>query len=195
MTRALVVVDVQNDFCEGGALAVAGGNQVAADLADYIKDTDKYSLVVFTRDWHKAPPETNGGHFALPPSEPDFVDSWPVHCVAGTDGADFHVSIRPYVRNMAEHTFLKGFGKPDYSGFQGFNPSGESLAKVLHSVRVKSIDVAGIAGDYCVKATALDGVANGFNVSLLPDMIASVRGDEGTQEAIEAVWEAQRAVL
>jgi nicotinamidase/pyrazinamidase len=195
MSKALVVVDVQKDFCEGGALAVNGGNAVAEGLADYIVNTDRYSLVVFTKDWHKAPPETNGGHFALAPDEPDYINSWPVHCVAGRDGSDFHPAIEPLVTNHAEHMFLKGYGRPDYSGFQGFNANNESLAEVLYSVKISEIDVAGIAGDYCVRATALDGVANGFKVGLLPDLIASVRGPEATEEAVQAVWTAQRAVL
>lgn len=181
MTKALIVVDVQNDFCEGGALAVEGGNEVAENIAEFINSSgDQYDLIVYTKDWHEAPPSTNGGHFGDPP---DFVDSWPVHCVAETPGAEFHPAIKNFLFGP---TFYKGYGKPDYSGFQG-KSFDEGLNEVLKSKGITEVDVVGLAGDYCVRETALDAVKNGYKVNLLTNMIASVRGDEATQETVQDV--------
>lgn len=187
--QALIVVDVQNDFCEGGALAVEGGNQVALDIAEVIETTgDYYDVVVYTADWHEAPPSDNGGHFGDPP---DFVDTWPVHCVENTPGAAFHEAIGRIPKGDGE-IFRKGQGRPDYSGFQGVNADGETLAEFLRAYDIECIDVCGLAGDYCVRHTALDGIREGFDVWMLAGLTASVGGAEATIETLELLSEAER---
>lgn len=188
---ALIVVDVQNDFCEGGSLAVTGGNAVAEGLKDYIYSyTEEYDTIIFTKDWHEPPPSTNGGHFALPPEEPDFVDTWPVHCVIGTPGADFHPAIQEAFENIyPAPVFSKGTGRPDYSGFQG-ESWGSSLNDYLESKDITELHVAGIAGDYCVRQTALDGVRHDYRVVLLDNLIASVNGPEATARVLKEVEDA-----
>lgn len=181
---ALIVVDVQKDFCEGGKLGVEGGNAVAAKIADHINEhRDDYAIVFFTKDWHKPWPETNGGHFS---ETPDYVDSWPVHCEAESEGAELHDEINDLVEHRAYDIFLKGYGSPDYSGFQGRNTLTErELQSALDWAHIKDVVIVGIAGDYCVRQTALDAVRLGFNVTVLPDMVASVGGDEATNKLME----------
>lgn len=185
MTKALIVVDIQNDFCEGGSLGVEGGRQVAYNVAHYIKRYGKqYDEIVFTADWHNAPPDDNGGHFALPPEQPDYRHTWPVHCVAGTEGARFHQALTPIARHYP--IFRKGQGSANYSGFEG-HYNGQSLESYLVGKNVTDIDVVGIAGDYCVRCTGIDGVLAGFKVTLLTDMIASVEGPEATKATVTEV--------
>jgi len=165
MTRALIVVDVQVDFCEGGSLAVAGGAQVARRISELVAaHRDRYDLVVATRDWHVAP----GAHFS---SAPDYVDTWPAHCVAGQPGAAFYPEL-----DMAgiDVVVSKGAHAAAYSGFEGNADDGRSLDQVLREAGVDSVDVAGIATDYCVRATALDALAAGFDVTVLSDLCAGV---------------------
>jgi len=165
MTKALVVVDVQVDFCEGGHLAVAGGAQVARRITELLSaHRDRYRLVVATRDWHVDP----GSHFS---PTPDFVDTWPTHCVAGQPGAAFHPDLD---MTGIDVIVSKGAHAAAYSGFEGRSEDGRSLEEVLREAAVDSIDVAGIATDYCVRATALDGRAAGFDVTLLTDLCAGV---------------------
>lgn len=189
MSKALIVVDVQNDFCEGGALAVDGGNAVAEGILEHIEqNSGDYETIVYTKDWHKPWPHTNGGHFS---ETPDFVDSWPVHCVQGTEGAEFHWAVedahaRHAVWNLV---FRKGDGRPDYSGFQGFNDQNTSLEEWLSDLAVDEVDVVGIAGDYCVRETALDAKRKGFKVNIIESLVASVRGPEATQAMIDEVAE------
>ena len=171
MTRALVVVDVQNDFCEGGSLAVSGGAAVAAAITEHI-NASSYAHVVGTRDWHIDP----GAHFA---TDPDFVDTWPPHCVVGTPGADFHPSLDV---GLLEAIFSKGAREAAYSGFEAATEDDASLADWLHAHDVNEIDVVGIATDHCVRATALDGVANGFATRVLLDLTAGV-APETTESA------------
>lgn len=186
--KALIVVDVQNDFCEGGSLAVAGGNKVAIAIAEYIMDHgDRYDEIVFTADTHNAPPDDNGGHFALPPAEPDYVDSWPVHCVAGTKGAEINPALAEIARDYP--LFRKGQGRPDYSGFQGYTDDDFLLGDYLAHKRVREVDVVGIAGDHCVRATALDALDERFKVTVLPEMVASVGGVDATMETVRMVTE------
>lgn len=196
--KALIVVDVQNDFCEGGALAVKGGNDVAIKILDYIKSEPGYDLVVFTKDWHKPWPHTNGGHFS---KTPDFVDSWPPHCQQGSVGADFHWAIWDAHDSFAKWNlvFRKGDGFPDYSGFQGFNDRGQSLRDFLKGDNdvygeVNELDIVGIAGDHCVRHTALDALELGFKVNLLPDMIASVGGPDATAATIKEIKEKSETI-
>ncbi|MEY4078973.1 MAG: hypothetical protein RIS80_742, partial [Actinomycetota bacterium] len=128
MTRALFIIDVQNDFCEGGSLAVVGGAAVAAGITAYLEDhRNDYDFVIASRDWHDGDSD-NGGHFATPPATPDFVESWPVHCVAGTTGAEYHSNLDV---GFIDVHIEKGQGKPSYSIFEGTTPDGIALADLL----------------------------------------------------------------
>jgi len=162
MTRAAIVVDVQNDFCEGGSLAVAGGNSVARRLAEYLPSAG-YDVVVATRDHHIDP----GTHFS---PTPDFVDSWPPHCVAGTPGADLHPALAGYAFDAV---FDKGEYAAAYSGFEG-TADGVGLTEWLASHDVTEVDVVGIATDYCVRATAIDAAGEGLSTRVLLDLTAAV---------------------
>ena len=163
MANALIVVDVQNDFCEGGSLAVAGGADVAAAISSLVA-AGGYDHVVATRDYHIDP----GAHFS---DAPDFVDSWPPHCRAGTPGASFHPALDV---GGIEAVFTKGEHAAAYSGFEGAEPSGTPLATWLRDRDVSTVDVVGIATDHCVRATALDAVRAGFTTTVLLDHTAGV---------------------
>ena len=171
--RALIVVDVQNDFCEGGSLAVAGGSKVAREVSALMRD-GAYGHVVATRDAHIEP----GSHFS---DEPDFVDSWPAHCVVGTTGAQFHPDL---AIDPIEATFDKGAYEAAYSGFEGADDDGTSLADWLRARRVSAVDVVGIATDHCVRATALDAVREGFSTRVLLEYTAGVAVDT-TRRAVD----------
>ncbi len=169
MHRALIVVDVQNDFCEGGSLAVAGGADVAAAITDLVGESQAgYRYVVATRDHHIDP----GAHFS---PTPDYVDSWPVHCVAGTEGVGFHPNFAPAVASGSiAAVFDKGAYSAAYSGFEGTDENGVGLADWLRSHDVTEVDVVGIATDHCVRATALDAAREGFTAHVLLDLTAGV---------------------
>jgi nicotinamidase/pyrazinamidase len=169
MTRALIVVDVQNDFCEGGSLAVAGGAAVAAAITEHVP-TGGYDHVVATRDHHIDP----GNHFA---EAPDFLETWPAHCVVGTDGVELHPALD---RGPIQAVFDKGEYAAAYSGFEG-RAGGVALADWLRGRGVDAVDIVGIATDHCVRATALDAVAEGFEARVLLPLTAGVA--EGTTEA------------
>ena len=181
MTRALIVVDVQNDFCEGGSMGVDGGAGVAASVTGLV-GTDKaggtYGVVVATKDWHVDP----GDHFADPAVGPDFVDTWPAHCVADTHGAAFHDNLAIAV----DEVFLKGRHTASYTGFDGGAASDETilLGSWLADRGVTDVDVVGIATDHCVRATALDAITNGFSTRVLLDHCAGVAPDT-TEAALE----------
>jgi nicotinamidase/pyrazinamidase len=163
MSTALIVVDVQNDFCEGGSLAVSGGADVAEAISQHIS-THAYDHVVATRDFHIDP----GPHFA---DVPDYVRSWPAHCVAGTPGAEFHPALDT---GKVEEVFSKGAHAAAYSGFQGAAGDGTPLARWLTDRRVRAVEVVGIATDHCVRATAVDAAENGFAVRVLLNLTAGV---------------------
>ncbi|MEV0421221.1 isochorismatase family protein [Streptosporangium canum] len=163
MATALIIVDVQNDFCEGGSLPVGGGAEVAAAISRHAASHD-YDHVVATRDFHVDP----GEHFA---AEPDYLSSWPAHCVAGTSGAEFHPA---FDTAKVEEVFSKGAHAAAYSGFEGSAPDGTALADWLARRGVSAVDVVGIATDHCVRATALDAVGNGLAVQVLLDLTAGV---------------------
>jgi len=163
VSRALVVVDVQNDFCEGGSLAVEGGAAVAAAISAFIAGSD-YDYVVATRDAHVDP----GEHFS---DDPDYVDSWPPHCRLDTTGVQFHAALDT---QRIEAVFDKGAHTAAYSGFEGADRDGTTLAAWLRDRGVDTVDIAGIATDHCVRATALDAVAEGFTTSVLVDLTAGV---------------------
>jgi len=170
--RALIIVDVQNDFCEGGSLAVVGGTEVARAVNRLIAGPHGYDHVVATVDHHIDP----GAHFA---DEPDFVDSWPRHCVAGTRGADFHPDLDTA---PIEAVFRKGEYAAAYSGFEGAS-DGATLADWLRSRGVDQVDIVGIATDYCVRATAEDAVKEGFGTRVLTGLTAGV-APESTAAAL-----------
>lgn len=172
MSTALIIVDVQNDFCEGGSLPVEGGSDVAASITRFVADHG-YGHVVATRDYHVDP----GGHFA---AEPDFVTTWPAHCVVGTPGADFHPA---FDVAAVEEVFSKGAHEAAYSGFEGASGDGVTLADWLNNHGVHTVDVVGIATDYCVKATALDAIKYGFAVRVLLGLTAGV-SKETTEHAV-----------
>jgi len=164
MARALLVVDVQNDFCEGGSLAVVGGTAVARAISDRL-DIGDYDHAVATRDHHIDP----GGHFA---KAPDYIDTWPAHCVAGTPGAELHPDLD---RTNLELVFDKGEYAAAYSGFEGItDQDGRPLLDWLRAHHIDSVEIVGIATDHCVRATALDAVAGGLTTAVRLDLTAGV---------------------
>ncbi len=171
MKRALIVVDIQNDFCEGGSLPVNGGAQVAHDVGVMLHHWSQqdplapdYAHVVATKDHHIDP----GDHWS---AEPDFAHSWPVHCKVGTEGEAFHPNLDP---QPFDAIFVKGAHEAAYSGFEGHSPDGAGLTDWLRSHEVTDVDVCGLATDYCVRATALDAVGAGFSTRLLTALCAGV---------------------
>lgn len=171
MTRALFIIDVQNDFTEGGALGVDGGSAVAAGISRFLDaHADEYSLVVASRDWHDADND-NGGHFH---ETPDFVDTWPVHCVAGSTGAEYHPELT--IDEVDVHV-RKGQGEPAYSIFEGTDDAGATVAHILADRGIVDVDVVGIATDYCVRASALDGVTHGRHIRVFTDLVAGVAAE------------------
>ncbi|QNA93309.1 MULTISPECIES: isochorismatase family protein [unclassified Microbacterium] len=181
MSRALLIVDVQNDFTEGGALAVAGGDVVAAAITTFLAShSGEYQVIIASRDWHDAEGD-NGGHFA---EAPDFVDTWPVHCVAGTEGAEYDPLL---VTEAVTHHVRKGQGKPAYSMFEGETPEGETVGAILSAAGVLSADVVGLATDHCVRASALDAIAHGVRVRVLTDLVAGVAPEPSEAALAELV--------
>lgn len=179
--KALLIIDVQNDFCEGGSLACAGGAQVARDITDYLKaNKSGYDYVIASRDWHDANND-NGGHFATAGADPDWVNSWPVHCVAGSYGAEYHPNLDA---SLIDIHVEKGQGKPAYSLFEGTTPDGKPITEILNDLEIVSVDVCGIATDYCVLASALDARAAGYQVTVLTDLIVGV-APESSSAALE----------
>jgi nicotinamidase/pyrazinamidase len=191
MKRALLVVDVQNDFCEGGSLPVMGGAAVAHRISELLRSwTEKvpnapdYALAVATQDHHIDP----GEHFS---EHPDFVDSWPEHCVAGSDGVAFHPNLDP---QPFDSVFLKGEYAAAYSGFEGKNREGVPLADWLRGQAVTDVDVCGIATDYCVRATTLDALREGFTVRVIESLCAGVAPGTSAQ-AIEELRDAGATIV
>jgi nicotinamidase/pyrazinamidase len=178
--RALIVVDVQNDFCEGGSLAVPGGAFVARSIsARLTPDGHEYGHIVASLDYHIDP----DGHFS---DHPDYARSWPPHCVAGTPGAEFHPELDT---SRVEAVFRKGAYAAAYSGFEGTDEDGTSLRDWLRERGVTELDVAGIATDHCVRATAADGARDGFATRVLLDLTAGV-APESTGRALSELRDA-----
>jgi nicotinamidase/pyrazinamidase len=184
-SRALIIVDVQNDFCEGGSLAVTGGAEVARRISEHVGSRgEEYAAIVATADWHDDP----GPHFS---EQPDFVDSWPAHCRVGSDGALFH----PHVAGALEAVdavFRKGHHAAAYSGFEGFTVEHDGqvgLATWLRGRSIEEVHVVGIATDHCVRATALDAATEGFTTTVLLDLTAGVAPDT-TEKALAQLREA-----
>jgi putative nicotinate phosphoribosyltransferase len=180
---ALLVIDVQRDFCEGGSLAVNGGNEVAERIAALLASArSTYAAVIATRDWHVNP----GRHFAQPGEAPDLITSWPVHCVAGSAGAEIH----PLLSGEGfDAVFDKGAEHAAYSGFEGRDDKGAMLGSFLAERGIQRVDVCGLATDHCVRATVLDGCQLGFSVRVLLPLTAGVAA-ETTEEALAAMAEA-----
>ncbi|MCC4908930.1 isochorismatase family protein [Microbacterium sp. cx-59] len=179
MSKALFIVDVQNDFTERGALAVTGGDAVAERISQYVSDhAADYAIIVASRDWHDGEND-NGGHFA---AEPDFVDTWPVHCVGGTFGAEYD---EVFDTSRVTHHLKKGQGKPAYSLFEGTSDDGRTAPQILAEHGILDIDVVGIATDYCVRASALDAIAAGRHVRVFTDLIAGVHPDSSEKALAE----------
>ncbi|WP_061016533.1 isochorismatase family protein [Microbacterium sp. CCH5-D1] len=181
MSRALLIVDVQNDFTEHGALAVAGGDAVAAAVTEFLAlHAADYDVIVASRDWHDADGD-NGGHFA---EDPDYVDSWPVHCVAGTEGAEYDPL---FVTDAVTHHVRKGQGIPAYSMFEGRTEAGETVGAILAEAGASSADVVGLATDHCVRASALDAIAHGVRVRILTDLVVGVAAEPSEAALAELV--------
>lgn len=174
--RALIVVDVQPTFCEGGGLAVAGGNAVAGAVAAYAAaHRDRYDAVVTTQDWHVDP----GAHFS---AAPDYVDTWPPHGVAGTAEAELHPALGDL---HPDASVRKGAYAAAYSGFEGTDARGRTLETVLREAGIDAVDVVGLAESHCVKATALDAHALGLTTRVLTDLTVAVTPEQGATARTE----------
>jgi len=170
MTTALLIVDVQNDFVTG-TLPVPGGAQVAAGITELLRSArDRYALVAASQDWHD-PVGDNGGHFAAAGADPDYLASWPRHCVRDSPGAEYHPALDT---TLVDVHVRKGQGVAAYSMFEAVQPGGLTLVDTLRSAGVDAVDVTGLATDYCVRATALDARAAGFRVRVLTDLVSGV---------------------
>jgi nicotinamidase/pyrazinamidase len=168
--RALLIVDVQPTFCEGGSLPVEGGDAVAHAVADYAsRHRDRYDTLVTTQDWHVDP----GAHFS---DDPDYVDTWPPHAVAGTQEAELHPALSEL---YPEVMVKKGENQAAYSGFEGLDGDGRMLASILADLEITDVDVVGLAESHCVKATALDAVRAGLRARVLTDLTAPVTPEQG----------------
>lgn len=186
MSRALFVIDVQNDFCEGGALACQGGAQVAASITAYLKSSKSdYDFVIASRDWH-TPNSLNGGHFPTQGNEPDFVSTWPLHCIAGESGADYHPNLDA---SLIDIHIKKGQGQHGYSIFDGITDTGEKLQELIQRLGITEVDVVGIATDYCVRASALDANNSGLEVRVITSLTAGVSA-ASTEAAIDELVDA-----
>lgn len=167
---ALIIVDVQPTFCEGGELGTIGAHGVAERVAAYAKaHRDDYTMIVTTQDWHIEP----GDHFS---ESPDFVDTWPPHGVAGTQNAELHPALEGLDVDIA---FKKGQYAAAYSGFEGTSPDGNFLADVLAEVEIAHVDVVGLVESHCVKSTALDAKELGYSVRVFTDLTVPVTPEQG----------------
>jgi nicotinamidase/pyrazinamidase len=179
--RALFIIDVQNDFTEGGALEVHGGAAVAGRITEYLRaHLADYDVVFASRDWHDAA-GSNGGHFASE-TAPDFVVTWPPHCVAGTSGAEYHPALDT---SLVDIHIRKGQGVPAYSIFEGTADDGETVRQKLDEFGVTDVDVVGIATDYCVRASALDALGAHQRVRVLTDLVVGVAADSSAAALVE----------
>jgi nicotinamidase/pyrazinamidase len=182
--RALVVVDVQKDFCEGGSVAVTGGADLAGAIRDYLAGDADYRHVVATQDLHVDP----GDHFS---DHPDYISSWPPHCRVDSDGANFHPALDA---GRFEAVFRKGAYDAGYSGFSGQDDRGTLLADWLRQRQVDQVDVVGIATDHCVRWTAEDAVRQGLTTRVLVNLTVGV-GEESTAAALDALRAAGVAIV
>jgi nicotinamidase/pyrazinamidase len=181
MARALLIVDVQPTFCEGGELPVAGGNLVAERIARYLSERRAaYDLVVTSQDWHSDP----GSHFS---EHPDFAATWPPHGLVGTPNAELHPAlVLALGERGADVTIRKGLHSAAYSAFEGHDEQGRPLAQVLAEADIQSVDLCGIAESHCVRESALDALGNGLAVRLLSELTVPVT-EQGGIEARSAI--------
>jgi nicotinamidase/pyrazinamidase len=164
----LVIVDLQNDFCDGGSLAVNGSLSVVSKVRNYLlREYNNYSSIVFTKDWHINPIH----HFS---EKPDFKTTWPAHCLAGTFGAQLHKEILPLLKLDNAELFLKGRYSAAYSGFEAYSENGLSLLDYLGKLKQRNLIICGLAFDYCVAETAIDSIKYGFETTILMDMVAGI---------------------
>lgn len=171
MPKALLIVDVQPTFCEGGELPIAGGNACAEKIAAYAEThQDEYDFIITSQDWHIDP----GTHFS---EDPDFVDTWPIHGVAGSDNAELH---RALSDTPLDFCVKKGFYAAAYSAFDGETPDGTTLAEVIRTEGIRQIDVVGLALSHCVKESALDAQKiPGVRVKVFTDLSEPVSKELG----------------
>ncbi len=169
--RALIIVDVQNDFCAGGSLEVSGATALVSAINDYLTAKPRYPHVVATKDFHIDP----GDHFS---DHPDYSSSWPPHCIAGSPGAEFHPRLDT---GAIEAVFLKGAHTAAYSGFEGVDENGTPLLEWLRQRGVDAVDIAGIATDQCVRHTAEDAARAGLVTRVLVDLTAAVAPDSAAE--------------
>ncbi|AIY01026.1 nicotinamidase [Arthrobacter sp. PAMC 25486] len=200
MAKALIIVDVQNDFCEGGSLPATGGAELASEISELLENAQDLDFVVATQDWHVDP----GSHFS---DTPNYRTSWPVHCVAGSKGAALH---RNLDTEDIDAYFRKGKFDAAYSGFDGLlAPEDEvavgereaheaaqedgvapvSLDDWLRQNDVDDVVIVGIATEHCVRATALDAVNAGYNTTVLRDYITGI-DEDAVDEALEELEDA-----
>ena len=191
MAKALFVIDVQVDFCEGGALACEGGAAVARKITDYIREhRAEYDYVIASRDWH-TPNSLNGGHFPPEGTEPDFVNHWPLHCIAGTEGAEYHPNLDS---SLIDIHIKKGQDAHGYSIFEGVSEQGEPIAELLERLGIVSVDVVGIATDYCVRASSLDALKHDLEVKVITSLTAGV-APQSIERAIDELVDAGATVV
>lgn len=191
MATAVFIIDVQKDFCEGGALACEGGAAVAGKITTYLQENPgRYDFVIASRDWH-TPDDANGGHFPPAGQEPDFVDTWPLHCLAAQSGAEYHENLDT---SLIDIHIKKGQGAPGYSIFEGVTETGEKLTDLLPRLEITEVDVVGIATDYCVRASSLDALAQGLKVRVITSLTAGV-ASQSSEAAIDEMVDAGAQVL
>jgi len=191
MGKALFIIDVQNDFTEGGALGVDGGAAVAAAITEHLRaHADEYAIILASRDWHDGDND-NGGHFATD-AEPDFVNTWPVHCVGGTNGAEYHPALDT---SRVGYHIRKGQGVPAYSIFEGRTDAGSSVHNLLDEHGIDTVDVVGIATDYCVRASALDALSHGQRVRVLTGLVAGVAAESSEAALAELAYAGAELVV
>lgn len=191
MAKALFVIDVQVDFCEGGALACEGGAAVATKITDYIREhRAEYDYVIASRDWH-TPNSLNGGHFPPEGTEPDFVNHWPLHCIAGTEGAEYHPNLDS---SLIDIHIKKGQDAHGYSIFEGVSEQGEPIAALIERLGIVSVDVVGIATDYCVRASSLDALKHDLEVKVITSLTAGV-APQSIERAIDELVDAGATVV
>jgi nicotinamidase/pyrazinamidase len=188
MQSALIIVDVQRDLCEGGALPVAGGQAVAECIADYVRaHHDEFALVITTRDWHQGEND-NGGHFAKPGTVPNYRTTWPVHCVQDTPGAQYEPAIAA-ISDLIDAEVLSGQGEPGYSGLGGTSTDGRTLDQLLTDTHITEVEIAGLATDFSVRATAVDAIGRGYRSVVLLDLCQGI-SDAGVLAAIKQMLNA-----
>lgn len=191
MAKALLIIDVQVDFCESGALACQGGAAAAHRISNYLEESKSdYDFVIASRDWH-TPNHPNDGHFPAAGIAPDFVKTWPLHCIAGEPGAEYHANLRA---DLIDIHIKKGQGANGYSIFEGTAEDGESFLNLIRRLGISEVDVVGIATDYCVRASALDSKNAGLEVRVITSLTAGV-ASASIEAAIDEMVDAGVSVV